>query len=114
MEQVDSERFRKITSSTLEGLAKRELNLGALLGKSAEARERRLIPEVIEEFWSRRMRCMRLCIRDSSAYRSSETTHATEKHGALLLIHDDAVGDMMRRIPSFDDGSTNRNRLKCS
>src|SRR6202163_5007904 len=28
---VDPERFRKITSSTLEGLAKRELNLGALL-----------------------------------------------------------------------------------
>ncbi|MFN0181742.1 MAG: helicase-related protein [Gemmatimonadales bacterium] len=48
---VDPERFRKITSSTLEGLAKRELNLGALLGKSAEARERRLIPEVIEEFF---------------------------------------------------------------
>ena len=46
---VDPERFRKITSSTLEGLAKRELNLGALLGKSAEARERRLIPEVIED-----------------------------------------------------------------
>jgi superfamily II DNA or RNA helicase len=48
---VDPERFRKITSSTLEGLAKRELNLGALLGKSAEARERRLIPEIIEDFF---------------------------------------------------------------
>jgi superfamily II DNA or RNA helicase len=48
---VDPERFRKITSSTLEGLAKRELNLGVLLGKSAEARERRLIPEIIEEFF---------------------------------------------------------------
>src|SRR3989442_1097328 len=48
---VDPERFRKITSSTLEGLAKRELNLGALLGKSAEARARRLIPDVIEEFF---------------------------------------------------------------
>lgn len=48
---VDPERFRKITSSTLEGLAKRELNLGGLIGKSAEARERRLIPEVIEEFF---------------------------------------------------------------
>ena len=48
---IDPERFRKITSSTLEGLAKRELNLGALLGKSAEARERRLIPEVIEDFF---------------------------------------------------------------
>ena len=48
---VDPERFRKITSSTLEGLAKRELNLGVLVGKSAEARERRLIPEVIEDFF---------------------------------------------------------------
>lgn len=48
---VDPERFRKITSSTLEGLAKRELNLSALLGKSAEARERRLVPEVIEDFF---------------------------------------------------------------
>lgn len=48
---VDPDRFRKITSSTLEGLAKRELNLAALVGKSAEARERRLIPEVIEEFF---------------------------------------------------------------
>jgi len=48
---VDPERFRKITSSTLEGLAKRELNLGALVGKSAEARERRLVPEIIEEFF---------------------------------------------------------------
>lgn len=49
---VDPERFRRITSSTLEGLAKRELNLGALVGKSAEARERRLIPEVIEDFFT--------------------------------------------------------------
>jgi superfamily II DNA or RNA helicase len=48
---VDPERFRKITASTLEGLAKRELNLGSLLGKSAEARERRLVPEVIEDFF---------------------------------------------------------------
>lgn len=49
---VDADRFRKITNSTLEGLAKRELNLGAIVGKSAEARERRLIPEVIEEFFT--------------------------------------------------------------
>src|SRR5258707_2768171 len=37
---MDADRFRKITNSTLEGLAKRELNLGAIVGKSAEARER--------------------------------------------------------------------------
>ena len=48
---VDPERFWRITSSTLEGLAKRELNLHAIVGKSAEARERRLIPEVIEDFF---------------------------------------------------------------
>jgi superfamily II DNA or RNA helicase len=49
---VDANRFREITESTLEGLAKRELNLGAIVGKSAEARERRLIPEVIEDFFT--------------------------------------------------------------
>jgi len=51
VEQVDTERFRRITNSTLEGLAKRELNLSALIGKSTEARERRLVPEVIEDFF---------------------------------------------------------------
>jgi superfamily II DNA or RNA helicase len=49
---IDAERFRAITESTLEGLAKRELNLSALIGKSAEARERRLVPEVIEDFFT--------------------------------------------------------------
>jgi superfamily II DNA or RNA helicase len=51
VEEVDTERFRKITHSTLEGLAKRELNLSAIIGKSAEAKERRLVPEVIEGFF---------------------------------------------------------------
>jgi hypothetical protein len=50
--EVDASRFRKITDSTLEGLAKRELNLASILGKSAEARERRLVPEVIEGFFT--------------------------------------------------------------
>lgn len=51
VEEVDTERFKQITNSTLEGLAKRELNLSAIVGKSAEARERRLVPEVIEDFF---------------------------------------------------------------
>ena len=51
IEQVDTDRFRRITHSTLEGLAKRELNLSAIIGKSAEAKERRLVPEVIEDFF---------------------------------------------------------------
>jgi len=50
--EVDADRFRRITDSTLEGLAKRELNLASIVGKSAEARERRLIPEVVEEFFN--------------------------------------------------------------
>jgi superfamily II DNA or RNA helicase len=49
--EVDTERFRRITDSALEGLAKRELNLSVLIGKEAEARERRLVPEVIEDFF---------------------------------------------------------------
>jgi hypothetical protein len=50
-EQVDLKRFENITHSTLEVLAKKELNLSAIVGKSAEAKERRLVPEVIEDFF---------------------------------------------------------------
>ncbi len=49
--QVDTERLQRITNSTLEGLAKRELNLSVIVGKSEEAKERRLVPEVIEDFF---------------------------------------------------------------
>jgi len=51
VKEVDTERFRSITHSTLEGLAKRELNLSAIIGRSAAAKERRLVPEVIEAFF---------------------------------------------------------------
>lgn len=51
VEEVDVERFRQIAYSALEGLAKRELNLSKLIGKSAEAKERRLVPEVVEDFF---------------------------------------------------------------
>ncbi|HOD29435.1 MAG TPA: SNF2-related protein, partial [Syntrophales bacterium] len=51
VQDIDTERFRSITQSTLEVLAKRELNLSAIVGKSAEAKERRLVPEVIEDFF---------------------------------------------------------------
>jgi superfamily II DNA or RNA helicase len=50
LSELDPKRFRQITESTLEGLAKRELNLSAIIGKTAEAKERRLVPEVIEDF----------------------------------------------------------------
>ncbi|HXU21065.1 MAG TPA: DUF3883 domain-containing protein [Verrucomicrobiae bacterium] len=48
---IDPERFRHITGATLEGLAKKDLNLSALVGKSVEAKERRLVPEVVEDFF---------------------------------------------------------------
>ncbi len=51
VEEVDTVRFQKITESTLEGLAKKDLNLSVIVGKSAEAKERRLVPEVIEDFF---------------------------------------------------------------
>lgn len=50
---VDPKRFQEITGSTLEGLAKKEINLAALVGKNAEAKERRLVPEVVEDFFVR-------------------------------------------------------------
>jgi superfamily II DNA or RNA helicase len=51
IQDVDPERFRSITESALEGLAKRELNLASLTSRAAEAKERRLVPEVIEDFF---------------------------------------------------------------
>lgn len=51
VKEIDSGRFRAITESALEGLAKRELNLSAIIGRSLEAKERRLVPEAIESFF---------------------------------------------------------------
>jgi len=51
VEKVDSKAFRAITESALEGLAKKELNLSAIIGRSVEAKERRLVPEAIENFF---------------------------------------------------------------
>ena len=48
---MDTEWFKRISDSALEGLAKRELNLAPIVGKAAEAKERRLVPEVIEDFF---------------------------------------------------------------
>ena len=48
---VEQERFAQICRSALEGLARKELNLAVILGRTAEARERRLVPEVVEDFF---------------------------------------------------------------
>jgi superfamily II DNA or RNA helicase len=47
----DRARFDAICNSTLEGLARKELNLTAILGRTAEAKERRLVPEVVQNFF---------------------------------------------------------------
>ncbi|OAB62768.1 helicase [Leptolyngbya valderiana BDU 20041] len=51
VEEVDRDRLQAITDSALEGLVKRELNLTSILGKSVEAKERKLVPEVIRDFF---------------------------------------------------------------
>lgn len=51
VKDVDMERFQRITNSTLEGLAKKELNLSAIMGHTAEAKERRLVPETVQDFF---------------------------------------------------------------
>lgn len=51
VEQVDTAHFKEITNSTLEGLAKRDLDLSKILDKASEAKERRLTPESIEDFF---------------------------------------------------------------
>ncbi len=48
---VSPERVRAITESALEGLARRSLNLAPLVASRAEAKERRLVPEVVEGFF---------------------------------------------------------------
>lgn len=82
VEQVDVDRFRAITESTLEGLARRELNLSAIVGKRAEAKERRLVPEVVENFFVQAGPLAGVFPRDltagSSAGRKGEST---EHHG---------------------------------
>lgn len=51
VEQVDVDKIKKISESTLEGLAKRELNIAAITQDREKAKERRLVPEVIEDFF---------------------------------------------------------------
>lgn len=52
LRDVDVDRFRRITHSTLEGLARKQLNLGAIVGRTVEARERKLSPASLARFFS--------------------------------------------------------------
>src|SRR5262249_11999111 len=104
---VDPERFRRITSSTLEGLAKRELNLQAIVGKSAEARERRLVPEVIEDFFVAAAPIAGLypkpLQRDPHAYRLGKVPGSLRPIGAHLEPRFGKLGREYPRI-TFEKG----------
>lgn len=64
LDETEKERFQKITHSTLEGLAKRNLNLSAIVGKREEAKERRLVPEVVTDFFIRGGKCCGLRLQE--------------------------------------------------
>lgn len=49
--EVTKEKFEEIINHTLESLASRELNLGIVKQYNAEARVRRLVPEVLRDFF---------------------------------------------------------------
>ena len=51
VKDIDVDRFREITESALEGLARRDMNLSAIVGKTVEARDGRLVPEAIRDFF---------------------------------------------------------------
>src|SRR5579875_1330270 len=51
--EVDPERFRRITRSALESLARKDMSLSALVDRLAEAKERRLVPEVVQDFFEK-------------------------------------------------------------
>ena len=105
VEQVDLEQFQKITASALEGLAKRELNLPAIMRKTAEAKERRLVPELIEDFF---VQAAPLCgvipidgRRNSHVYRLGRISRRLLNHGERLEPRYGRLGREYNRI-TFD------------
>ena len=49
--EVSPERIAKIKEATLEGLATRHIDLASLMAEERQARERRLMPEYVEDFF---------------------------------------------------------------
>ena len=50
-DEVTAERFQEIMDDTLENLSSRELNMGLVKDYNAEAKLRRLVPEVLRDFF---------------------------------------------------------------
>jgi len=101
VEQVDSERLKRITESTLEGLAKRELNLSAIVGKSEEAKERRLVPEIVEDFFLKSCLLAGISprdLRDGQVYRIGRIPRILFTYGGKLESHFGKLGREYRQI----------------
>lgn len=100
VKEVDVERFREITHSTLEGLAKRDLNLSALLGKFSESKERRLVPEVVEDFFIDATNEIKLAVSkiQPRTYKIPKLSKTLKKIGEILEPKFGALGKEYKRI----------------
>lgn len=56
----DEEAIRKVKEASLEALATRHIDLTKILGEQRKARENRLVPEYIEEFFKRAAKAMNI------------------------------------------------------
>ena len=105
---MSPDRFRAITESTLEGLARKELNLSAIVGKSVEAKERRLVPEVIEDFFKQAAPVAGLnpkpVARDSRVYRIGRVPRSLIPIGERLEPRFGRLGREYQRVV-FDKAS---------
>ena len=105
VQQVDTERFQRITRSALEGLAKRDLNLSAIVSRSTEARERRLVPEVVEDFFRQAAPLVGVQPREtregSHVYRIGRIPRSLWPVGARLEARFGKLGHEYRQI-AFD------------
>lgn len=103
--ETEQERFKQITNSTLEGLAKRELNLSAIVGKRDEAKERRLVPEVIADFFMKGAPHVGLKLKEtqsgSKMYRVGKVPRLLLPYGEMLEKDYGTLGREYKEI-TFD------------
>ncbi len=109
--EVDTERIRRITQSTLESLVKRDINLAVVVGKTEEAKIRRLVPEVVEEFFRHAAPFCGLEMRELAArphhFRTGKVPNTLlgignrqePRHGALRREHETIVFDKAHLRP---------------
>jgi superfamily II DNA or RNA helicase len=104
---VDKRRFERILQSTLEGLARRQINLVGLLGRMSEARERRLMPEAVEAFFIQAAQLLGLplqALAGRPVYRLGKLPEAVRLQGAAQRERCGPLADEYRLV-SFDKAS---------